>query len=462
MKKTQETKSAQVTASQARRNAERYLMNTYKRPALVFVRGKGSYLYDDRGREYLDFLGGIAVNALGYSHPRLVHAIRREAARATHLSNLFHNEFQGPLARKLAQISKMDRVFFTNSGSEAVEGALKLARIRARQQAGSRDSSKTRILALDNSFHGRTFGALSITSTEKYRAPYAPLVPGVEFVRFNDVADLEAKFDSRACAVVLEAIQGEGGIYPISDAFWTRARELATEHQAALIADEIQCGLGRTGRYFAYQRFGAPGSAALPDMLPDMVVVAKPLGGGLPLGALLARESFASAFSPGLHGSTFGGGPLVCAVALEFLRVLEDEKLLQNVRVRGEQIREGLERVKARFDFIREIRGEGLMVGLELTVPGAPYVAEALRQGLVINCTHDFTLRFLPPFTIGDRQVEEFFDKLETVLRDTPVALPEAQSEVSSLETRRVASTRRTPERFAHLSTIRTAANVER
>ena len=402
-------------ARRARRDAERYLMNTYKRPPLVFVKGKGCYVYDDRGRVYLDFLGGIAVNALGYAHPRLVHVIRREAARATHLSNLFHNEFQGPLARKLAEWSGMDRVFFTNSGAEAVEGALKLARIRARQQNGA--GGKTRILALENSFHGRTFGALSITSTEKYREPYAPLVPGAEFVRFNDVADLESKFDSGVCAVIIETIQGEGGVHPVSDAFWRRARELATEYGAALIADEIQCGLGRTGRHFAYQRF-----PSAPDVMPDVVVIAKPLAGGLPLGAVLARESFASAFSPGLHGTTFGGGPLTCAVALEFLRTVEEEKLLENVRKRGEQIKAGLQALKRQFNFIREIRGEGLILGLELDTEGAPYVAEALGRGLIINCTHDFTLRFLPPFICGQEQVREFLEKLETVFVKTRTA----------------------------------------
>ncbi len=395
---------AKASAAQARRYAERYLMNTYKRPSLVFTRGKACRLYDDKGRDYLDFLGGIAVNALGHAHPRLVRVIRREATRATHLSNLFHNEFQGTLAKKLARWSGMDRVFFTNSGTEAVEGALKLARIRAKQSG----EGKTRILALENSFHGRTFGALSITATEKYRAPFAPLVPGVEFVRFNDVDDLESKFDSTVCAVVIEPIQGEGGIHAVSEAFWNRARELATGHNAALVADEIQCGLGRSGRYFAYQRFKG---------LPDIVVVAKPLGGGLPLGALLARESFASAFSPGLHGTTFGGGPLVCATALEFLQTVDDDKLLENVRHRGDQIRAGLEQLKARFDFIKEIRGEGLILGLELRVEGAPIVAEALCRGLVINCTHDFTLRFLPPFIIREREVNEFLEKLEGILR---------------------------------------------
>ena len=411
-----------IGAQQARRDAERYLMNTYKRPPLVLVRGKGCYLYDDRGRTYLDFLGGIAVNALGYAHPRLVRTLRREAARATHLSNLFHNEFQGPLARKLVRWSGMDRVFFSNSGTEAVEGALKLARISGRVRSGQQESNgalssgQTRILALENSFHGRTFGAMSITSTEKYREPFRPLVPGVEFVRFNDVGDLEAKFDATVCAVVIEPVQGEGGIHAVSDAFWRRARELATQHGAALIADEIQCGLGRTGRYFAYQRF---------PHLPDIVVVAKPLGGGLPLGAVLARESFASAFSPGLHGTTFGGGPLACAVALEFLRTVEEDGLLKNVRQRGAQIRAGLEALKSRFDFIREIRGEGLMLGLELSVEGAPFVAKALKRGLVINCTHDFTLRFLPPFIIGERHVKEFLQKLEIVLKEARSAVAE-------------------------------------
>ncbi len=439
-RKARRAKPVLISAQQARRDAERYLMNTYKRPPFVFVRGKGCYLYDHQGRSYLDFLGGIAVNALGYAHPRLVSTLRREAARATHLSNLFHNEFQGPLARKLARWSGMDRVFFTNSGSEAVEGALKLARINAQVRAGRRNGSglsateQTRILAIENSFHGRTFGALSITSTEKYRQPFRPLLPGVDFVRFDDVADLEAKFDPTVCAVVIEPIQGEGGIHAVSEGFWSRARELATQHGAALIADEIQCGLGRTGRYFAYRRFAE---------LPDIVTIAKPLGGGLPLGAVLARESFASAFSPGLHGSTFGGGPLACAVALEFLRTVEDDGLLKNVRQRGEQIRTGLQALKPRFDFIREIRGEGLMLGVELRLEGAPFVAEALKRGLVINCTHDFTLRFLPPFIIGERQVQEFFQKLETVFNETQAKIPAphtSRGETSKVSLRKLAS----------------------
>jgi acetylornithine/N-succinyldiaminopimelate aminotransferase len=402
-----------ANAGSDQRSAARHLMNTYRRPPVVFTRGRGCYLFDAKGRKYLDFLGGIAVNALGYSHPQLVRVIRREAGRAVHVSNLFHNPFQGPLAAKLAAWSGLDRVFFTNSGTEAIEGALKLARIYARAQAGAGATPKTRILALENSFHGRTFGALSITATPKYREPFAPLVPGVEFVRFNDVADLEAKFDSSVCALVVETIQGEGGIFPVSEAFWSRARALATRHGAALIADEIQCGLGRTGRAFAYQKFGR-------TMQPDIAAVAKPLAGGLPLGALLASDKFAAAFSPGLHGTTFGGGPLVCAVALEFLTVVEEEGLLENVRERGAELRAGLAELASRFDFVREVRGEGLMVGLELAVDGAAYVSAALRHGLIINCTHEHTLRLLPPFILRKAQVKEFLGKLEIVLARTP------------------------------------------
>lgn len=400
-----------MNSAAIRRAEARYLMNTYQRPPVVFTHGRGCYLYDHRGRAYLDFLGGIAVNALGHAHPRLVRVIRRQSGRAVHVSNLFHHEFQGPLARKLAQWSGLDRVFFTNSGTEAIEGALKLARAYAKNNAPPGAAPRTRILALEDSFHGRTFGALSITAAAKYREPFAPLVPGVAFVRFNDVADLEAKFDASVCALVLETIQGEGGIHPVSEAFYDRARQLCTQHDAALIADEIQCGLGRTGRYFAYQKFRER---------PDVVAVAKPLAAGLPLGAILAAERFAAAFTPGLHGTTFGGGPLVCAAALEFLRVVEEEKLLENVRARGAELRRGLERLAATSDRIRDVRGEGLMLGVELDVEGHAYVREALRRGLVLNCTHDRTLRLLPPLLLRARQVHEFLVKFETVLAKTP------------------------------------------
>jgi acetylornithine/N-succinyldiaminopimelate aminotransferase len=412
-------------------DAEQFLLPTYKRQPVVMTHGRGSYVFDSTGKKYLDFLGGIAVNALGHAHPRVVKVIRREAARAIHLSNLFHNAYQGPLARKLAGWSGMNRVFFSNSGTEAIDGAMKLARLFGRQpnEPAGTAAKKHRFLALENSFHGRTFGAISVTSTEKYRLPFAPVVAGVEFVRFNDVADLEAKFDDTVCGVFLETVQGEGGIYPVSEVFWNRARALATHHGALLIADEIQCGLGRTGRFFAYQRFSSK---------PDIVLIAKPLAAGLPLGAILSTEDVASRISPGMHGTTFGGGPLACAVALEFLKIVEDDKLLENIRARSAELREGLTKLAAKFDFIREVRSEGLMIGIELSVEGGPFVIEAMQRGLLINCTHDLTLRLLPPFIITRAQVREFLRLLELVLRTTPQQASDSDS-AKSADSKRVA-----------------------
>jgi acetylornithine/N-succinyldiaminopimelate aminotransferase len=395
------------------RDAEHFLLPTYKRQPILFTHGRGCYVFDSRGKKYLDFLGGIAVNALGHAHPRIVKTIRRESARAIHFSNLFHNQFQGPLARKLASWSGMDRVFFANSGAEAIDGALKLARLCARAESDTlgAPARKHRILAFTNSFHGRTYGAVSATSTEKYRLPFAPLVPGIDFVRFNDVDDLEAKFDDTVCAILLETIQGEGGIYPVTENFWNAARSLTSKNGALLIADEIQCGLGRTGRYFAYQKFFAK---------PDIVLVAKPLAAGLPLGAILTSQAVADKVSPGLHGTTFGGGPLACATALEFLSIADDENLLANVRARGEELRDGLAALAGKFPFIREIRGEGLMIGVELSIDGAPFVQQALQRGLLINCTHEFTLRLLPPFIVTRAQVRQFLRQFETILLTTP------------------------------------------
>jgi len=392
-------------------DAEKFLLPTYKRQPIVFTHGRGAHVYDSTGKKYLDFLGGIAVNGLGHAHPRIVKVIRREAAKAIHLSNLFHNAYQGPLARKLAEWSGMDRVFFSNSGTEAIDGALKLARLhgRAAGEPAARPAAKHRILAMENSFHGRTFGALSVTATEKYRLPFAPVVPGVEFVRFNDVADLESKFDETVCAVILETIQGEGGIYSASEAFWNRARALTAQHGALLIADEIQCGLGRTGRYFAYQKFSAK---------PDIVAVAKPLAAGLPLGAILTTEAVAARVSPGVHGTTFGGGPLICATALEFLKIVDESKVLANIRARGAELRKGLESLAKKFTIVREVRGEGLILGVELSIDGTPLVASALQRGLLINCTHEFTIRLLPAFLISKAEVRKFLGIFETLLSE--------------------------------------------
>ena len=429
MGKRKPSAAKRISAAKIVADSTRYLMNTYRRPPVVFTHGRGCRLYDSQGREYLDFLAGIAVNALGYAHPRIVRVIRREAGRATHISNLFHNPYQAPLARKLAAWSGLHRVFFSNSGSEAVEGALKLARAYAHAKTAAPDRApQTRILALENSFHGRTLGALSITHTPGYRLPFEPLLPGVEFVGVNDVGDLEKKFDRSVCAIVIEPIQGEGGIFPITREFWERARALATEFDAALIADEIQSGLGRTGRNFAYQKFGR-------DSLPDIVTVAKPLAGGLPLGAFLANEKFAAAFSPGMHGSTFGGGPLACAAALEFLTVAEEDDLLANVRARGAELRAGLETLAGRFDFIREVRGEGLILGVDLSIAGAPLVHEALGRSLLINCTHDHILRLLPPFIIRRQEVAEFLRRFEAVLGSAQKTAAGAKSAAHSSRT---------------------------
>lgn len=414
----------QLAATDPRvQDAEKFLLPTYKRQPFVLEHGKGCYVYDADGKKYLDFLGGIAVNALGHAHPRIVKVIRREAARAIHYSNLYHNAYQGPLARKLVEWSGLDRVFFCNSGTEAIDGAMKLARLCARDQKekATQAPRKHRFLALENSFHGRTFGAISVTATEKYRLPFAPVVPGVEFVKSNDISDLEAKFDDTVCGILLETVQGEGGIYPVSELFWNRARQLATQRGALMIADEIQCGLGRTGQYFAYQRFSSK---------PDIAVIAKPLAAGLPLGAIMTSDAVATHISPGLHGTTFGGGPLICATALEALQIIEDEKLLENVRSRGEELRAGLQALAAKFDFIREVRAEGLMVGVQLAVEGAPFVVEAARLGLLINCTHDYIIRLLPPFIVSRAQVREFLKLFTAVL--TNVSQKSAPVEASA------------------------------
>lgn len=392
-------------ASVARAEAA-LLLPTYNRYRVLFRRGRGCYLYDADGRRYLDFLSGIGVNALGYDHPAIHRTLRRQAARLIHTSNLFYHDHQAALARQLRKISGLQRAFFTNSGTEAVEGALKLARAYARRHSPNGRRPRWRILALDNSFHGRTFAALAATGQRQYRTPFAPLVPGIRFLRFNDVRDLERKFDSSVCALLLEPIQGEGGIHPVSRAFFARARALTRKHNALLIADEIQCGLGRTGRYFAYQAYG---------VLPDVVTVAKPLAAGLPLGAILTRERVARCFHPGSHGSTFGGGPLACAVALAFLETLERERLLAHVRRLGAYFRARLEEFRRKYEWIRAVRGTGLMLGLELSFPGKAIVQEALARGVILNHTQDTVLRFLPPYIIGRQHVDQLIETLEAI-----------------------------------------------
>ena len=386
------------------------LLPTYERQPILFVRGRGVYLWDSQGKRYLDFLSGIGVNALGHNHPAIQAAIKRQASRLIHVSNLFFHEYQAELARLLTDISGLARVFFCNSGTEAWEGALKLARAFAQMNHpnGGKPSTKTRILAMDNSFHGRTFGALATTGQPKYRAPFVPLVPGVTFVKFNNLDDLQRKFDSSVCAVCIETIQGEGGICPVNKEFLELASRLTKKSGALLVLDEIQCGLGRTGHHFAYQHYG---------ILPDVVTVAKPLACGLPLGAILTTERVAKCMHPGMHGTTFGGGPLSCAVAIEFLR--EEKKLLKHVRALGEYFRAALEELDKKHKSIHDVRGAGLMLAIELDSPDlAKAVAKQLLQdGIIINRTHETVLRFLPPYVIQKKHVDLLVKALDAVLR---------------------------------------------
>src|SRR5438128_5007018 len=383
---------------------KKYLLGTYSRYELLADRGSGAYLIDKSNKRYLDLLAGIAVNALGYNHPRVKQVLRKQIKRPIHVSNLIYHEYQRRLAERLCKISELDRAFFTNSGTESIEGCLKFARAYARP--------KFRVLSLDQSFHGRTFGALSATGQKQYREQFEPLVPGFEFVKFDDTADLERKLTDDVCAVLLETIQGEGGIRPISENFYRTARELTKKKGAGLIMDESQCALGRTGRWFAFHSFAPPGNK---ELLPDMVALAKPLGLGIPLGAVILNERVAAAIQPGQHGTTFGGGPLACRASLEYFKVLEDENLIEHVRKTGAYFKQRLEELKD-LPVVKDVRGEGLMLAVELTVPGKEIVKQLLQEGFILNCTHETVLRMLPPFIITDKQIDKFVRALRPVL----------------------------------------------
>jgi len=384
------------------------LLQTYERNPILLTHGRGCYLYDDSGKEYLDLLSGIGVTALGHAHPAITETIAQQAGRLVHTSNLFYHEFQAELAQKLTKFSGLSRAFFCNSGTEAVEGSLKLARAFARSQQPESKRPKWRILAFENSFHGRTYGAVSITSTRKYRAPFAPLLPGVRFVKSNNVADFDKKFDASVCAVVVEVIQGEGGIRLMNPDFLRHVREATRNSGALLIADEIQSGLGRTGHWFAYQMY---------DAVPDVVTVAKPLANGLPLGAILVSEPIAAEIHPGMHGTTFGGGPLTCAVALKVLETIEKENLLAHNAEVGAYFRGRLAELKAKHKFMREVRGAGLMIGVEVDKVNRAkaIVKEAMGKGVILNRTNDKVLRFLPPFIITAQEIDHAVEVLETV-----------------------------------------------
>ena len=381
----------QLTESQSVMALEKeYLLQNYARYPLVLDRGKGCYLYDLDGKRYLDMISGIGVNALGHAHPRIVKVIREQSQLLVHCSNLYYHRYQGLLAKRLAEASGLQRSFFSNSGTEAMEGALKIARAHGTKI----DSGKIEIVSLDNSFHGRTMGALAVTGQPKYRKDFEPLIPGVRFVQANDPGALEQAVNGNTCGILLEGIQGEGGIFPMSQEYVQKARDLADQFDALLIFDEIQCGVGRPGEYFSYQLLD-------PRVMPDVMVAAKPLACGLPLGVICVNEKAAPAIGSGMHGSTFGGGPLACRVALEFFDVLDD--LLPSIRKVGGYFRNELEALKKKYKFIKEVRGSGLMVGVEIDMPGKQLVIDGMAEGLLFNCTHDTVLRFLPPYILTEK-----------------------------------------------------------
>ncbi|HTZ96572.1 MAG TPA: aspartate aminotransferase family protein [Terriglobales bacterium] len=391
-------------AEEITQREKNFLLQTYNRYPVVFERGKGVLLFDVDGKRYLDFVAGLGVNALGHSHPRIVKTIREQAARAIHLSNLYYNEYQGLLAEKLCGLSGLQRAFFSNSGTEAIEGSIKLARLAGHRIGGE---AKSRLVALEGSYHGRTFGSMSLTGQDKYRKGFEPLLEDVTFVPRNDVEALRAAVDDNTCAIVLEPIFGEGGIYECSTEFLQECRALADRHRAALIFDEIQCGLGRTGTIFAFQTFG---------VVPDIVAIAKPIAAGLPLGAFLAKEEFASAISVGQHGTTFGGGPLACRVALEYLATVEEDRLLENVARVGAYLQQELKLLTEVYGAAREVRGRGFIQGLQLEVPARPMVEQALAKGILFNSTQDTVLRFLPPYLLQEKHVDKGIRVLKSLL----------------------------------------------
>lgn len=392
---------------------KRVLIPTYDRLPILAARGEGCYLYDDRGKRYLDFLGGLAVNSLGYAHPEILGVLRDESESLLHVSNLLYHRYQAPLAEKLARLAGLERVFFGNTGTEVVEGAIKLARAYARKHHPAEPFERFEILAVKNSFHGRTLGALSATWPEKYRRPFEPLVPGVNFVRLNDTAHLRESFTPRTAAILLEVIQGEGGVCELGEEFLKTAQELCRENDALFICDEIQCGLGRTGRMYAFQKY---------ELDPDVVLVAKPLAAGLPLAAIIAREGVAQAFSPGMHGTTFGGGPLQCRLALKVLEILERPGMLEHVREVGGYFRRQLEGLQKELPIIREVRGEGLIVAAVLDVACKNVVRQALDAGFLMNCTQENVLRFLPPLVIEQKHVDELIQALRPILASLSLA----------------------------------------
>ena len=384
----------------------KHICGTYTRFPVAFVRGAGCRLWDDAGKEYLDFLAGIAVCGLGHCHPKVALAISEAARKLIHVSNLFYTYPQVELAAELTRLSFADKLFFCNSGAEANEAAIKLARKYSRDTFGP---GRFHIISMNDSFHGRTMATLSATGQSKVHQGFEPLVEGFVHVDFNSVSAVEAAITDKTCAVMVEPVQGEGGLNFPAPGYLRDLKALCKEKKLLLIFDEVQSGLGRTGSLFAYEQ---------EDAAPDIMTLAKALANGLPMGAMLAVDEAAGAFTPGSHASTFGGGPLVASAALATLRIISEPAFLGRVRETGAYFISRLQELKERYGFIKDVRGRGLMVGLELAVPGAKFVSKCMDRGAIINCTHDTVLRFVPPLIAGNSEIDEMTGILEDVFKE--------------------------------------------
>lgn len=381
------------------------LVHTYNRFPVVFDHGEGVHLYDEYGKKYLDFAAGIGVTSLGYSNEELQNAMKSQIDKLCHISNLYYTKPILDAAKALTNAAQMDKVFFTNSGTEAVEGALKAAR----KYAYTKENGKCEFIAMNHSFHGRSMGAVSVTGTEHYRTPFEPLVGGVAFAVYNDLESVKALVNDKTCAIILETLQGEGGIYPIDQAFLSGVKELCEKHDILLILDEIQCGMGRTGYMFAWQEYG---------IQPDIMCMAKAMGNGVPVGAFAMTDKVAEfSLAPGDHGTTYGGGPLVCATVDKVLEIFEKENILANVQKVGPYLAEKLQEIVDKYDNVEAHRGKGLMQGLVLTTPVGEVVNKALEEGLVIISAGGNVLRFIPPLIITEAHVDEMIEKLEKALQ---------------------------------------------
>lgn len=383
--------------------SEKYVANTYARYPIVLVRGKGTRVWDVDGKEYLDFVAGLAVCNLGHCHPRVVKALQNQAEKLIHVSNFYYIEPQIHLASLLCKHSFADKVFFCNSGAEANEGAMKLARKYAKEKMGG---DRYEIITMEGSFHGRTLATLTATAQEKFHKGYSPLMPGFKYVPFNDPEAVRKAVDSKTCAVMLEPVQGEGGVNCPSEGYLKGLREICDEKGILLIFDEVQVGMGRTGKLFAYEHEGIE---------PDLLTLAKSLAGGVPIGALLIKKGIAESFGPGDHASTFGGNPLATAAGVAALSAILEEGMLENCEKVGSYFLSCLEEMKKKFAFIKEVRGKGLILGIELKMEGGSIVKEMLQRGILINCTMGNVLRFLPPLIVTKEEVDRVVETLEEV-----------------------------------------------